>query len=106
LIYLSKEEFKYIKVLKERFLKRAHGFFKKAPRARFVGKREALESLRSKDFLPGNGNIFPCYESTNILQTRYSLFWSWRRVKRYYDELFEEENIQKNRERVKELIHS
>ena len=34
-------------------------------------------------------NISPCYEPTNIAFTRESLFWRWRRVKEYYQELFE-----------------
>ena len=40
-------------------------------------------------FLPKGSKIRYCYEPTNIAWTRESLFWRWRRVKEYYQELFE-----------------
>lgn len=49
----------------------------------------------NEDLLSSIDNHTSCYEPTNIIATRDSLFWSWRRVKEYYrDFLVSEDNGQ------------
>lgn len=93
LLYLSEEEFKFLKVLRENFLKKARGFFEKPPKTRAVAEKQPTASPVSADLSSGIDNHTRCYEPTNILATRNCLFWSWRRVREYYrDFLVPEEN--------------
>ena len=90
----------------ENFLKRA-GYFsewikreERPKEAREVFEKEALVDKRKPDFLNGSKDKARksirvlSYQPTNIEYTRDSLFWSWRRVKEYYQELGEEEETQ------------
>jgi len=79
-------------------------------KARFVkGKRNQLQKREKKEEGFRNKNRESqraiVYEGTNIYHTRDSRFWSWRRVKEYYRELFIEENMDKKIKRVRELIY-
>ncbi len=105
LLYLSEEEFKFLKVLRENFLKKVRGFFKKSPKTKAVARKQPTASPKSADLLSGIDNHTRCYEPTNILATRNSLFWSWRRVREYYrDFLVPEENGESKE--VYALMHS
>jgi len=84
LVYLTKEEFQFLRSLRERFLKRRRRFFEKPPRTRFVAKKQPLVCPTNNALLPGIDRCIPCYEPANIDVTRDSLFWRWRRVKEYY----------------------
>lgn len=98
LIYLSKEEFKFLRHLRFCFLKRARSFFKKQPKAESSAKKQALQRPTTKDLAQGNGKIYPCYEATPMHYTRDSLFWGWRRVKEYFRDLLDMDNISATRE--------
>ena len=100
LIYLSEEEFEFLKVKRVDFLKRVGYFLKKPSRVKKVFKKEALRGFLNEDSYEcasnmdehthlkvGIDNYTPCYESTNIHSTRDSLFWSWRRVSEYFRDL-------------------
>ena len=105
LIYLSEEEFKFLKVLRENFLKKARGFFEKPPKTRAVAEKQPIVNPASKDFIGGIDNYALSYEPTNIVATRNCLFWSWRRVREYYrDFLVPEENGEAKE--VAALLHS
>ena len=105
LVYLSEEEFNFLKLLRFDFLKRARGFFQKQPRRHFVVKKESLIAPRNEDLKPSIDNHTACYEPTNIINTRDSLFWAWSRVKEYYrDFLVPEENGEAKE--VYALLHS
>lgn len=105
LIYFSEEEFKLLKVLRENFLKKVRGFFEKPPKTRAVARKQPTASPTTVDLSSRIDNHTRCYEPTNILATRNSLFWSWRRVKEYYrDFLVPEENGEAKE--VYALIHS
>ena len=106
LVYLTEEEFKFLKLLRERFLKRTRRFFKKAPRANSVAKKQALQCPTKEDLKPRIDNHTPCYEPTNIMATRDSEFWSWMRVKEYDRYIFQEENMETGIQQVRELIYS
>ena len=107
LVYLSEEEFKFLKLLRFDFLKKARGFFEKQPRTRFLTKKQPLECPVNKDLLPRIDNHVPCYEPTNIVNTRDSLFWGWRRVREFYrDYLLDMEQDDDGKERqVYELMY-
>jgi len=93
LIYLSEKEFEFIKVKRLEFLKRA-GYFLKEPTGVGLGvKDEGQKQFRKGDLKVGRDNYTLGYEPSNIGFTRDSLFWSWRRVKEYYQELREEEDV-------------
>ena len=105
LLYLSEEEFKFLKVLRENFLKKVRGFFEKPPKTRAVAEKQPIVNPKSADLLSGIDNHTRCYEPTNILATRNSLFWSWRRVEEYCrDFLVPEENGEAKE--VYALMHS
>ena len=105
LLYLSEEEFKFLKVLRGNFLKKACGFFEKPPKTKAVAGKQSIVSPTTVDFSSRVDNHTLCYEPTNILATRNSLFWSWRRVKEYCrDFLVPEENGEAKE--VYALIHS
>ena len=89
LIYLNKEEFDLLKVLRVCFLKRALSFFKQPPEPRFVTEEKPFKCPTTHDLDQGDGKISPSYESTNIHHTRDSLFWAWRRVKEYCRDLLD-----------------
>jgi hypothetical protein len=92
LIYLSGEEFEFLKLKRLEFLKRVGYFGKKPPEGRKGGKKEALRGSTNEDHKTGRGKYTPCYEPTNIEATRDSLFWSWRRVSEYYRDFLDEED--------------
>ena len=105
LLYLSEEEFKLLKVLRENFLKKVCGFFEKPPKTRAVTEEQPIAGSTSADFSSGIDSYTRCYEPTNILATRNSLFWRWRRVKEYCrDFLVPEENGEAKE--VAALLHS
>jgi len=105
LIYLSEEEFKFLKVLRENFLKQVRGFFEKPLKTRVAAEKQPIVSPTTVDLLSGIDNHTRCYEPTNILATRNSLFWSWRRVNEYCrDFLIREDNGELKE--VYALIHS
>jgi hypothetical protein len=81
---LSDEEFEFLKCKRLEFLKRVGYFFKGPSKGRKGYKEEALRGSTIEDLKRGRGNYTSCYEPTNILATRDSLFWSWRRVAEYY----------------------
>jgi hypothetical protein len=105
LVYLSKEEFKFLRLLRKSFLKRTRQFFIKPPRTRFVTKKEASGYPTNGDLRSRIDNHTPCYEPTNIDATRNSLFWRWRRVKEYYRDFLGMEDNGQAKE-VYALIHS
>jgi hypothetical protein len=105
LIYLNKEEFNLLKVLRFDFLKRTRRFFENLPKSHFVTQKHRLECPVTQDLNQGNGNTCPDYEPTNILLTRNSLFWRWRRVKEYYRDFLDKEDNGEAKE-VYALIHS
>jgi hypothetical protein len=107
LVYLSKEEFKFLKLLRFNFLKKARRFFEKQPRTKFLTKKQPLGCPTNRDFLPRiDNNHISYYEPTNIVNTRDSLFWSWRRVKEFYRDYLDIEQESKKKERqVYELMY-
>lgn len=98
MIYLSEEEFEFLKLKRLEFLKRVGYFGKKPPEGRKGGKKEALRGSTNEDSYKCIrisrlvGKYTPCYEPTNIEATRDSLFWSWRRVSEYYRDFLDEED--------------
>jgi hypothetical protein len=85
LIYLSNEEFKFLRHLRLCFLKSAGKFFKKHPNVAPVAQKQALQCPINNDLKPSRGNHrIISYESTSIHNAYDSLFWSWRRFKEYY----------------------
>jgi hypothetical protein len=105
LVYLSDEEFKFLKLLRFDFLKRARRFFEKQPEAGIVAKKQALGNSARDDLLPRIDNHTSCYEPTNMINTRDCLFWSWRRVKEYCRDFLVREDNGEAKE-VYALIHS
>ncbi|MCM8756826.1 MAG: hypothetical protein NC817_02170 [Candidatus Omnitrophica bacterium] len=82
LIFLSKEEFKFLRV---NFLKRVDRFFRKSPKRQSLFKKQPLACTKNKALSSRIDNYMPCYEPTNIVTTHSYLFWSFRRVKEYYE---------------------
>ena len=100
LVYLSEEEFKFLKLLRFDFLKKARRFFEKQPRTKFLTKKQPLECPTNRDLLPRIANHhISCYEPTNIVNTRDSLFWSWRRVREFYRDYLDIEQDDASKER-------
>jgi hypothetical protein len=98
LIYLSEEEFEFVKFKRLEFLKRVGYFEEKLSRGRKAEKGDALGSPTNEDLKRGIHRYTSlktqnsgCYEATNISSTRDSLFWSWRRVAEYYQDFLDEE---------------
>jgi len=81
---LSSEDFKFLKVLRFKFLEKTAGFFKKPRKKKSAAKKQAITSPTTNDFTARIDNHTCCYEPTKIIATRNSLFWGWRRVKEYY----------------------
>ena len=105
LIYLSKEEFKFLKVLRENFLKKVRGFFEKPPKTRVAARKHPVVSPVTVDLSSRIDNHTRCYEPTNMVTTRDALFWGWRRVNEYCrDFLIREDNGEAKE--VYALIHS
>ncbi len=98
LVYLTGEEFKFLRLLRKRFLKKISRFFPKQPKADALAKKQALGCPRNEDLRPGIDNYTSCYEPTNIVNTRDSLFWRWRRVKEYYKEFLDMDGNDKEKE--------
>ena len=93
LIYLSGEEFKFLKVLRENFLKKVRGFFEKPPKTRVVAEKQLITVPTRGDLQSRIDNHTLCYEPTNMVTTRDALFWGWRRVNEYCrDFLIREDN--------------
>ena len=107
LIYLSKEEFKFLKLLKARFLKKRRRFSKRREARSFTAKKELLECPASEDLYQANGNGQLCYEPTNIGFAWDSALWRWRRVKEYHRDLRDMDGDNRVELRaVYELMHS
>lgn len=99
LIYLSEEEFKFLKFLRLEFLKRTGKLFVELPGTLQSGtKEETLKCATRKDLRAGIGSYTPGYEPTDISATRDSLFWRWRRVSEYYRDLSESGSIELERD--------
>ena len=105
LLYLSKEEFKFLKVLRENFLKKVRGFLEKPPKTKAVAGKQPIVSPATVDLSSRIDNHARCYEPTNILATRNSLFWSWRRVNEYCRDFLTKEDNGEAKE-VYALMHS
>lgn len=103
--FLSEEDFKFLKVLRFDFLKRARRFFEKQPRRHSVVKKEPRIASRNEDLKDRIDNHTTCYEPTNIINTRDSLFWRWRRVKEYCRDFLVREDNGEAKE-VYALMHS
>ncbi|MCM8774170.1 MAG: hypothetical protein NC820_05500 [Candidatus Omnitrophica bacterium] len=80
LIFLSKEEFKFLKV---NFLKRVDRFFRESPKGQSLVNKQLLAYHTNKALSSRIDNHIPFYEPTNIVTTHNYLFWSLRRVKEY-----------------------
>ena len=104
MVYLSAEEFEFLKLKRVEFLKRRDYFGEERPKERLVGKSEAIGGFLNEDLRGRIHNHTPCYEATNIHATRDSLFWSWRRVKEYYQDL--EEESDSRMKQMKKLLSS
>ena len=103
LVYLSKDEFEFLKLKRVEFLKKWGYFGEGRTKEGLGGKNEAIGGSRREDLKAGRGSRYtPCYEPTDILATRDSLYWSWRRVKEYYQEL--EEDLDNQMKELKKLI--
>lgn len=104
MVYLSKKEFEFLKLKRVEFLKKWGYFGEERSKARWGGKNEAIGGATNEDLKKGRGKYTPCYEPTNIHATRDSLFWSWRRVREYYQDL--EEELDSKMKQMKKLIRS
>jgi hypothetical protein len=104
LVYLSKEEFKFLKQKRVEFLKKWGQFGEEEPKVGLGGKKEAIRGCIKEDLKGRIRNHTPCYEATNIHATRDSLIWSWRRVKEYYQDL--EEELDSKMKQMKRLIRN
>ena len=101
IIYLSKEEFRILKILRGKFLKRTGNNYKKERKERNVLEREALECPTMEDLREWIGRSTLDYELTDFMEdSRNSLFWGWRRVKEYYREISEKYFDEKNKIRI------
>ena len=105
LIYLTEEEFKLLELLKKRFLKRI-GRFSKGSYSKAFPRKAFLKSPERKDLRQDNYIIPFLYEPTNIDYTRESLYWSWRRVKEYYENIFQEEGMNIKIQQARRLMYS
>lgn len=75
-----------IGVLRFKVFGGARRFFKKEPfrvQKKCVGRAQRHELNEVKD------NRYPCYEATKIASAMESKLWRWRRVKEYYQDMFE-----------------
>ena len=105
LLYLSEEEFKFLKVLRGNFLKKVLGFFEKPPKTRVVAEEQLITGPTRGDLQSRIDNNTLCYEPTNMVTTRDALFWGWRRVNEYCrDFLIREDNGEAKE--VYALMHS
>jgi len=94
LIYLTEEEFKFLKRLKVRFCKRASRFF---PRPQKV-KKEVSEKAVERRFQEKQENDWAKsrYKTSDIAERRKeALYWSWQRVKEHYREMTIDERYEK-----------
>ena len=105
LLYLSEEEFKFLKVLRENFLNKVRGFFEKPQKIRTAAEKQPIVSLTTVDLSSGIDNHARCYEPTNMVTTRDALFWGWRRVNEYCRDFLTKEDNSEARE-VYALMHS
>ena len=116
LVYISKEEFRLLKVLRFKFLRRRWRFFEEqfkvglsacTAQAGSVAKEQALQCATSKDIWQGKGITTSCFGSTNIIFTQNSLFYRWKRVEEYYKDLLDRDEDTKEKIRqVRELMYS
>jgi hypothetical protein len=114
LVYLNEEEFEFLKLKRVEFLKK-WGYFREErirperihgerTKERLGGKRGAIGGSLSEDLRGRIHNHTLCYQATDIQATRDSLFWSWRRVKEYYQDL--EEELDSKMKQMKKLLSS
>ena len=109
LIYISKEEYKRLRILRDSLVKRWSRFCRKRPRRRVIAKKERVGWPIRAELNGGNGRErYPSYEATRIWATRDSMMWKWRMVREYYrDFLSWEDDGNKNKKRqVYELMYS
>ena len=103
LIYLTEEEFKFLKILRFEFLRKTGQFFKKGLNRSPEAEKEPQGCPESEDDSQSNGNGYASYEATNIGFTWDSLYWSWRRVKEFHNSLCEDERCNDLSRQAKEL---
>ena len=91
LFYLSSKEFKVLKELRDRFVGRLLGEGKGPGEAKKSGdlKNHRFISPIRDVLSPGRDNPASGYEATRIWNTRDSLFWAWRRVREYFNQMRE-----------------
>ena len=104
LVYLGQKEFEFLKQKRVEFLKKWGYFGEEGPKERLGGKNESIGGATNEDLRGRIHNHTPCYEPTSIAATRDSLFWGWRRVKEYYQDL--EEELDSKMRQMKKLIRS
>ena len=105
LLYLSEEEFKFLKVLRGNFLKKVLGFFEKPPKTRVVAEEQLITGPTRGDLQSRIDNHTLCYEPTNMVTTRDALFWGWRRVNEYCRDFLTKEDNGESKEAYA-LMHS
>jgi hypothetical protein len=96
LIYLSDEEFEFIKLKRLDYLGRSGCLEEESSREREDNKREAFRDSLNEDLKRGIHDYVPlknqnlgCYEPTNMIYTRDCLYWSWIRAYEYFRDLSE-----------------
>ena len=94
LIYLTEEEFKFLKRLKVRFCKRASRFF---PRPQKVKKEVSEKAIEGRSLTRGN-NI---KSTKGFIYQKEAMCWRWQRVKEYYEELTAAERYEELAEKIK-----
>lgn len=100
LIYISREEFGFLKDLKKRF-ERSTGFRKYEEENRKVEKKSECQQKEIVE-----EKVVRKYEASKIWATRNSLLWGWRRVNEYYRELRREEELGKSVQEARAFMRS
>jgi hypothetical protein len=92
LIYLTKEEFKFFKRLRDNFLKRAAKYFKEPRRAIKTGADRPLQRRLTRK--QGLGLVKIGHEFKRIWKNREDMYFRWIRVGEYYKELKQEQTYE------------
>ena len=106
LIYISKEEYKILRGLRDSCLKRWERFFGRRSKPRTNGKKKRVGWPTRRDLDGRYNKILPGYEASKIWDTRDSMMWKWRRVREYYKEFVDEKDEKAIKEKMYRLMYS
>jgi hypothetical protein len=103
LIYLTEKEFKFFKVLREKFLRKAGKFLKAEKSLKRVSPERPAEERSSTE--EGYDKDRFEYETSEYWKGRETRHWQWVRVYEYFKEQFYEERYEKQLKVARNFIN-